>query len=74
MHQSIILLVILFFMLIIGYGCLTVGKRFYSDDLSWIVNKQLFNCNTLQEKKLWKKKQLSAKTEREIKTIFRNSW
>jgi hypothetical protein len=27
-------------MLLAGYGCITVGKRFYSDDLSWIVKNQ----------------------------------
>ena len=40
MHQSKIFFVIVFFMLLAGYGCITVGKRFYSDDLSWIVKNQ----------------------------------
>lgn len=33
-------ILILFFMLLIGYGCITVGKRFNSDDLSWIVKNR----------------------------------
>ena len=33
-------ILILFFMLLIGFGCITVGKRFNSDDLSWIVKNR----------------------------------